>query len=247
MAIPEDILITAQVVPPVQAIEQFEKKGLEVTETAAETRIAVEKRLFAVTKSINMDVLQDFRNELKKSLREGQPFESFKKNITNTLAQKGWTGKRQVKLKNGKIKTIQTTPWRLKTIYNTNMQSALNAGRFDRQIENVSDRPYFMLIEILDESTRKTHRSRSGSIQIFSSKFWRSPNSWYPPNGFGCRGRVRSLTFEQAKKRGIGTKGKGRPDKGFGRTPNTFFTPDRANYDTDIWNAGQKLKPDNLK
>lgn len=246
MPITDNILIEAEKVAPLQAIDVFEKQGIEVTETAEATQKAVENRLFAVTRSINMEVLQDIRDELKKSLDNGQTFAKFKKNITNTLAQKGWTGKRTVIVR-GKEKIIQTTPWRLKTIYRTNMQSSLNAGRFARQIENAQDRPFIELIDGAGERGRKTHKSRSGSIQPITSSFWKSPNGWYPPNGFNCTGRTRSRTRAQAKSLGIKIKGSGNPDPGFGFNAATqSFQPKRSDFDEDIWKSGEEMEPSKL-
>ncbi len=248
MAIPEKILIEAQKLLPKEAVKLFEKKGLKVTQTAEETRKAIQAKLFAVTQSINMGVLQDIRDELSKSLKEGQTYVTFKKNIENTLAKKGWTGKRTVIVK-GKAKEIITTPWRLKTIYRTNVQSALNAGRFERQVSNARDRPFLELIDGILAKSRPTHKQQSGSIQPITSRFWKSPNSWYPPNGFNCTGRTVALTKAEAKSRGIRIKAPGkRPDPGFGMNPATdAFRPVRKDFDDDIWNAGQSLKPVTLK
>jgi len=247
--IPKNLLVEVQKLPPKEAIEVFESKGLQVTETAEETAKAVEKKLFAVTRSVNMAVLQDIRDELKKSLADGQTYATFKKNIENTLAKKGWAAERTVTLKNGKVKKVITTPWRLKTIYRTNMQSALNAGRFERQVSNASDRPYLELVETLDSKTRRTHRAQSGSIQPITSQFWKSPTSWYPPNGFNCRGRTVALTRAEAKSRGIKIKRPGLlPDPGFGMNPATdFFQPEKKDFDPDIWAAGEKMLVAKLK
>lgn len=243
--IPGNILIEAEKLAPAQAVADFNKKGLKVTATAEGTAIAVQQRLFAVTRSINMGVLQDVRNALSKALEEGQTFRTFKKDIENTLAKKGWTGRRTIIDADGVEKIIQTTPWRLKTIYRTNIQSSLNAGRFKRQVDNADDRPFLELIETLDKKTRTSHRAQSGSIQPITSNFWKSPNSWYPPNGFNCRGRTSSLTRAEAKSKGIGIKSPGtRPDPGFGGSPALdFFQPAREDFDDDIWEAGQDLEP----
>jgi len=245
--IPPNIIIEATKVPPKQAIKLFEDQGLKVTETAAQTQLAVEQKLFAITQSVNMGVLQDFRDELNIAIKEGQTFRTFQANIKDTLAKHGWTGERTI-LRDGEEIDILTTPQRLKTIYRTNVQSALNAGRFERQVENANARPFLELIEILDASTRTTHRAQSGSIQLISAKFWRAPNSWYPPNGFNYRGRTTSLTRAEAQSRGIKIKSPGtKPDPGFGNNPATeFFKPSRKNFDADIWAAGQRLKPSKL-
>ena len=72
--IPENIIIEATKVAPEQAIKLFSKQRIKVTATAEATQAAVEARLFAITRSVNMGVLQDFRDELKIALDEGQTF-----------------------------------------------------------------------------------------------------------------------------------------------------------------------------
>ncbi len=245
--IPENIIIEATKVAPEQAIRIFEKQGLQLTGTLKNTQKAVENRLFAITKSVNMRVLQDFRDELNVAIKEGQTFRTFQKNIENKLSKHGWTGKRLLTV-DGKQVSVLTTPHRLKLIYRQNLQNSLNAGRFERQVANADDRPFLELIETLDGSTRKTHRAQSGSIQAITSNFWKSPNSWYPPNGFNCRGRTRSHTRAIAKSRGIKIKSPGaKPDPGFGINPATeAFNPARADFDDDIWGAGQNIKPPKL-
>jgi len=127
------------------------------------------------------------------------------------------------------------------------MQNSLNAGRFERQVDNVGDRPFLELIEVLDSKTRTSHRAQSGSIQPITSKFWKSPNSWYPPNGFNCRGRTVALTRAEAKSRGIKIKSSQKPDPGFGTNPAIdLFQPKREDFDEDIWKAGENMKPEDL-
>lgn len=247
MAINKDTLIKAAAVSPKRAADLFDKLGLELTATREETEKAVQRRLFAITRAANMEMLQDFKNALEKSIREGETFATFKANIENTMAKRGWWGLRKI-TEDGVTKTVNTGPWRLRTIYRTNVQTAINAGRKNAQQQNTKARPYWELIEVLDDSTRATHASRSGSIAHYTSSFWKAPDSWYPPNGFNCRGRVRALTEEQAKERGIGIKGRGKPDKGFGGNPNVdTFEPKKSDFDPEIWKIGQDMKKPTIK
>ncbi len=248
MAIPEKIISDASKVSPEQAIKIFDKQGIKISKTADETRKAVEEKVFAITQDVQMSVVQDVRDALSKALKDGLTFETFQKDIKNTLAKKGWTGERTVSIGGEEVQVL-TTPHRLKTIYRTNIQSALNAGRFERQVANSSDRPFLMLIDGIIENSRSSHKTQSGSIQPITSKFWKAPNSWYPPNGFNCTGRTRALTRAQAKSRGVKINNRAlKPDPGFGTNPATqFFKPKREDFDNDIWEAGQDLESNDLK
>jgi SPP1 gp7 family putative phage head morphogenesis protein len=239
----KNILATAVNLPPREAVAFFEKKGFKITWDWRETLNEANNKVFQVAKAVNMDVLQDIRSEMDKAIKNGETFRDFRKNLEPKLVKKGWWGRKLVEGPKGEQMVQLGSPHRLETIYRTNVQSAYNAGRFKGQEANKERRPYLMLIEILDSSTRTTHRSRSGSIARVDSSFWKSPNSWYPPNGFNCRGRARALTEAQAKQRGIGLRGHGNPDPGFGGNPGiTIWKPERKDYDSDIWKKGQELK-----
>jgi len=240
----KNILATALGMEPADAINYMESKGFKITWDWTETLNEANNKVFQVAKSMRMDVLQDIRSEVQKAIDKGIPFNKFRENLEPTLVKKGWWGKKTIVGPRG-VQTVQLgSPHRLKTIYSTNVQSAYNAGRWKGQEANKERRPYLMLIEFLDKAARVTHKSRSGSIAPVDSRFWQGPASWYPPNGFGCRGRVRSLTEEQAKARGIGLKGFGRPDPGFGGNPGiTIWKPKKADYDKDIWEKGEQLAP----
>jgi SPP1 gp7 family putative phage head morphogenesis protein len=243
-----NILATALNMTPANAIAYLERKGFQITWDWTETLNEANNKVFQVAKSMRMDILQDIRNEVEKAVRDGVTFNQFRANLEPLLVQKGWWGRKLVEGPRGGQVVQLGSPWRLKTIYSTNTQSAYNAGRWKGQKANKNRRPYLMLIEILDQKTRSTHRSRSESIAHIDSSFWKSPNSWYPPNGFGCRGRVRALTEAQAKKRGIGLNGSGNPDPGFGGNPGiTIWKPKKKDYDPDIWEQGERLDDANSR
>jgi SPP1 gp7 family putative phage head morphogenesis protein len=222
---------------PQDAIKFLEEKGFVISWDWREQLKLNHAQAFTVAKAMKMDILQDIKDELDKSLAEGMTFREFQKELTPKLAAKGWWGKKVV---NGKMVTLGT-PSRLQIIYDTNMFSAWNAGRFKQQIEN-EDRPYLRYIAVEDGSTRPAHRALNGTIKRTDSKFW---DRFYPPNGYRCRCRVRALTIEQAKERGI-TKGTPKvdgkpvkPDKGFSGNPaKDKFQIDKSKYDSDIIKAG---------
>lgn len=247
MALPEydkNILIEASKMAPEQAVEFFKAKGFAITWRWTETLGDANNLVFQVAKSMNMDILQEIRGMVDKAVKDGITFRDFRQQLAPKLQARGWWGQKTVLGPDGLEKVQLGSVRRLKTIYQTNVQSAYNAGRWQRQARGSRRRPYLMLIEAQDAVARITHKSRSGSIARIDSAFWRSPNSWYPPNGFNCRGRCRSLTEEQAQKRGIGLKGSGSPDPGFGGNPGINpFRPIKKEYDQDLWKKGQDMEP----
>ncbi|WP_175845148.1 phage minor head protein [Burkholderia arboris] len=177
---------------PEKAIAYFESKGYKIgfrwQDVAAETHA----RAFTVAGVMKVDVLQDIRQALAKSLEKGTTFDDFKRQISPVLERKGWLGKGMiVDQDTGEIEGKRLTPRRLETIFQTNMQSAYMAGRYATQLEQVGTHPYWEYVAILDSRTRPAHRALAGSVYRYDDPFWQT---FYPPNGYRCRCRVRTRT-----------------------------------------------------
>ncbi|MFB9086086.1 phage minor head protein [Erwinia tracheiphila] len=56
--------------------------------------------------------------------------------------------------------------------------------------------PYWQYLAILDGNTRKSHAAMHGRVFRFDDPIW---DTFYPPNDWGCRCRVRTLTAAQVK------------------------------------------------
>lgn len=233
---PNDILIAAAKLPPDEAIEFFRQKGFKITWDWRETLGAANNHVFQVAKSMSMGVLKDIRKMVDKALADGITFDQFRKELAPQLVRRGWWGSKIIDGKRVQLGSMH----RLNTIYQTNTQSAYNAGRRDVQFRDAKRRPFLRLNEVLDGSTRASHRAVSGTIAAAGSKFW---DRWYPPNGFNCRGRVQSLTQKQAEAAGGTSKlPAGDPDEGFAAPPGKF-KPKKKDFPADLWAEGKKMKP----
>lgn len=183
---------------PEQAIEYFRSKGYQITFDWHEMLDSAHAQAFTVAKAMKLDVLQTIKESLDKALENGETFNTWQKQLTPELQRLGWWGKQEILNEaTGELRMAQLgSPYRLRTIYEANLQSAYSAGRWNSQYENRAARPLLQYISVLDSRTRPAHRALHGTIAPLDAPFWRS---FYPPNGWRCRCRVRALTRDQAE------------------------------------------------
>ncbi|MFW2791185.1 phage minor head protein, partial [Acinetobacter baumannii] len=145
-------------------------------------------KAFTVAKIARMDLLQDIRQSLITAMEKGQTLEQWKASITPTLQEKGWWGKKTVINPEGREQEVQLgSPRRLRTIYDTNMQSAFAAGRYKAMLAGAEARPYWEWRHITISNPRKQHVALNGRLFRFDDPFW---NVAYPPSEWGCKCRV---------------------------------------------------------
>lgn len=187
---------------PRDALDYFESKGFRLKHwNWWDTWQDANARAFVIARTTDLDVQQAVRDALRQSLAEGTTERQFIKQLTPQLQKMGWWGKRIVVSGDGGAEVVpQGSPWRLKTIYRTNMATAYNAGRWKQQLANTDSRPYLMYVAVMDSRTRPSHAAMNGRVFRVDDPIW---NTHYPPCAFNCRCRVRALTAEQVKRRGI--------------------------------------------
>ena len=185
--------------PPAEAISYLKGKGYTFSCDWQDVWQEAHTKAFTVAKALRLDVLQDIHAELVKSQVEGTTFRDFQKALQPKLEAKGWWGRQLVGDGQGGAESIQFgSPWRLKTIFETNMQTAFEAGNYKQNLENAADRPYWMYSAVGDKRTRPAHNALNGLVFRYDDPFWQTH---HPPNGFRCRCSVRALDGEgyQAK------------------------------------------------
>ncbi|HHX4844305.1 TPA: phage minor head protein [Acinetobacter baumannii] len=174
--------------PPSDAISYLEKKGFKIGWDWHETLDNAHSRAFTVAKVARMDLLQDIRQSLISAMQQGQTLEQWKASITPVLQDKGWWGKKTVINPEGREQEVQLgSPRRLRTIYDTNMQSAFAAGRYKAMLAGAETRPFWEWRHITISNPRKQHVALNGRLFRFDDPFW---NVAYPPSEWGCKCRV---------------------------------------------------------
>jgi SPP1 gp7 family putative phage head morphogenesis protein len=196
--------------PPKDAIAYFERKGLKISWDWQEVWRHAHVQSFTVAKVTRLDILTDIYNALNDDLQNGGTFSAFHDKLQPILIAKGWWGKvEQINRRTGEIRNVTYgTPWRLETIYETNLQSAYMAGRYQGMKAATQYAPWWEYSAIMDSLTRPSHASLNGLVFRHDDPFWQT---WYPPNGFRCRCRVIPRT-DIAKERGdfLTSSGEGR-------------------------------------
>lgn len=182
---------------PRRAIEYFQSKGYKVSWNWHEVWQEAHARAFTAAKVARDDILQVLHDGISQALKEGQTEDWFIKHIAPKLKAKGWWGPQQTK--DGQV--IQRgSARRLRTIYRTNMMTAHSAARWREQEENADDRPYLIYEAVMDQSTRESHAAMNGKVFRFDDPIW---DTHYPPNGWGCRCEVNSLSKDDLKDYGL--------------------------------------------
>lgn len=223
---------------PQEIVDYFKSKGYAISWNWRDVWKEAHHKAFTVAKATNADVLQSIRNEVENAMENGTTLREFQKNLEPTLKKLGWWGKKEiVDTTTGEVQSVQLgSPWRLRTIYQTNMQVNYNAGRYKAQEEFKDDRPYWMYVAVMDARTRPSHAARDGEVYAADDPVW---NWMYPPNDWGCRCRVRTLSKERLdnldKTVSNGKKVKDFAGEGWDYNPAKHeWKPDMKQYHPDI-------------
>lgn len=182
--------------PPKEALEYLRAKGYQIGWDYRDVWKEEHVRAFTVAKAMTQDLLIDIRKAVDTALADGKTFKQFKDELEPLLGKRGWLGK--VLMEDGSIVELGT-PRRLKIIYDTNLRVARTAGQWER-IQNTKEAmPYLQYGLGPSKEHRLQHVDWDGLILPADHPFW---DTHMPPNGWGCKCRVRQLTERQASQRG---------------------------------------------
>lgn len=186
---------------PKNAVAYLKAKGYAITWNWQDMLDQAHDQSFTVAKAMRLDLLSDIRGALETALQEGQTLKQFIADIQPVLESQGWWGQQVIVDSEGVGELVQLgSPRRLKTIYQTNLQSAYMAGRKAEMEQTTETHPYWMYVAILDGKTRPGHRALHGQVFRHDDPIW---SAIFPPNGFNCRCRVVALSEAAVKRRGL--------------------------------------------
>lgn len=149
---------------------------------------------FMVAGAMKAELLTDLRGSVDRAISEGVTLAGFRKDFDSIVEKHGWI------YKGGRN-------WRTKVIYDTNLRSAYQAGRYQQMKDPdvVALRPFWRYLHSGSVNPREEHLGWDGMILAHDDPFW---DTHFPPNGWGCKCRV--LTLSQRDMKRMGKKG---PDK----------------------------------
>lgn len=186
---------------PMEVYKELEKKSRD--------------RAFSASHYTSAEVLNQFLRELVDAVEDGTTYDTFLENMNTFLERNGYTA---------------VNPWHASVIFETNVQTAYNAGHYETMQKAQKYRPYWQYKTAADGRVRETHAAMQDKVYAADDPIW---NVWYPPNGYRCRCTVVSLTEEQVKRMGLEVSSKPPtsltefgdipvfPDKGFSNNPAT--------------------------
>ena len=156
--------VLGEALAPEDAIQYWKDKVLFSDGEARKLAGGAKARAFYVSGLAELDQISMVHKALQSALENGDTLQDFKKNIASVVETNGWRSHR------------------VKTIFQTNMQTAYSAGRYAQMQKVKSTRPYWQYFCILDDRSRPNHAVLHGLVYHCEHEFW---DSHYAPNGFG--------------------------------------------------------------
>jgi SPP1 gp7 family putative phage head morphogenesis protein len=181
---------------PVLAEEFLEKKIDEPTARWDELKWGEHAHAFTVAHSNEAAVLDTIHGLLNAAVKEGVGFQEFKNGMLDMMKDKGWYG--------GGGHTADDKKyinWRIKTMYETNMRTAYAQAQYRKQVQGAVLRPIWVYqSQLTGKNRRAEHLALHGKAYRYDDAFW---DTYYPPNGWGCRCYVTTKSEAGAERDGI--------------------------------------------
>ena len=174
-------------VPFAEAIAHLRQKVRLPTARSDDLHGRVHAKAFTVAGAQKAGLLTDLHEAIVAARAGGQSIGQFRKAFDEIVTRHGWSyhGKRG---------------WRTRVIYDTNMATSAMAGQWQQFQSTAGTRPYLQYQTVGDGRVRPQHRAWHGTVRPIGDGFW---DSHYPPNGWGCRCTVRSLSDVQMQRDGL--------------------------------------------
>jgi len=199
-------------VAPEVAMGFFKSKGLRPSFSFADMVGAAHDQAFTVAKMMDVDMLGQVKASLDDALATGASFKAWKKDIVPLLQKGGWWGEKDVvdPATGQTARAKLGSPWRLETIFRTNMQQAYAVEAWAGVVEQAEQAPFLMYDAVDDLRTRPEHRAWDRRVLRWDHPWWKTH---FPPLGYNCRCGIVQMSQGELQAMGL-TAAQDVPDEG---------------------------------
>lgn len=142
---------------------------------------------FVVAGANRDEIVSAFRKAVEKAIVDGGTLEDFRRDFDRIVAETGWD------YRGGRN-------WRSRVIYETNLTSSYQAGRYEQLQAVKAERPYWQYDHSdAVQNPRPEHQAWDGLVLRADDPWWQMH---YPPNGWGCQCQVHALSEADLKRMG---------------------------------------------
>ena len=174
--------------PFAEQINYYRQKLDLPTESYADIYGAEHDHAFVVAGANRLDMVADFRKAVDKAIADGTTLEEFSKDFDDIVAKYGW-------------QYHGGHDWRSRIIYDTNLHSSYQAGRYEQQREASRYRPYWEYKHREGQRhPRPEHEAWDGLVLHCDDPWWQTH---YPVNAYGCKCTVIAHNARSLAKRGL--------------------------------------------
>lgn len=172
-----------------EAIRLFRQKVNLPTEKWTDLWEGMHGRAFVVAGAMRDELLSDLMDAVDKGIARGTTITEFRKDFDETVKKRGWSYK-------------GARGWRTATIFNTNLRTAYAAGHYKQMTDPdvLRERPWWRYVAVMDSRTRPEHAAWHDTVLPADDPWW---ETHYPPNGWGCRCAVASMSGSEMESRGL--------------------------------------------
>lgn len=203
-----------------EAVEWFKRRLAILKDEWNRLERRAQRRAFTVAGVAELDLVATVMDAIGRAVKTGETLETFKRRVGDQLAL-AWG---------------HQNPWRLETIFRTNVQMAYQAGRWKQAQANKKARPFGRVSVVMDDRTTEICEALDSYTAPLDGAWFKEH---WPPFHFNCRTTVITLTEAQAKASGLSLQEpKVEPAEGFGLPPTAAeWKPSLRGYPRDLVQA----------
>lgn len=156
---------------------------------------------FTVAKAMELDLLADIREAVRKALDEGRTFAQFRKDLEPELRKAGWWGRQEMTdRRTGETREVRLgSPRRLRIIYRSNLRAARAAGQWERIRRTAKTHPNLVYRLGPSREHRREHEAWEGTLLPADDEWW---DDHATPNGWGCNCWIRQVSRAETENLG---------------------------------------------